>query len=103
MGIEPLVLTRLFYWLGEVLFWKIDIKNPFISAKKGFIILGEKQDQNLEAALMNQLVAIGCSQLGDHEKFIDFTQQMRVPSKACLTQKSMRTAYDHIIGLYAYT
>ena len=52
---------------------------------------------------MNQLVAVGCSQLGDHEKFIEFTQRTAGFIKDLPYTEELRPAYDHIIGLYAYT
>ena len=102
MGIEPLVLTRLFYWLGEVLFWENQYEEPIHLGEEGLYYLGEN-NKNVEAALMNQLVAIGCSQLGDHEKFIDFTQRTAGFIQSLPYTEELRTAYDHIIGLYAYT
>ena len=73
MGLNVLALTRLFYWLGETLFWQNQFEEPIHLGEEGLYYLGEN-NKCVEAALMNQLVAIGCAQLGDHEKFIDFTQ-----------------------------
>jgi tetratricopeptide (TPR) repeat protein len=57
----------------------------------------------VEAALMNQLIAIGCSQLGDHEKFIEFTLRTAGFIQNLSYTEELRPAYDHIIGLYAYS
>jgi class 3 adenylate cyclase/tetratricopeptide (TPR) repeat protein len=95
-------LARLFYWLGEVLFWQGNYEKPIHLGEEGLFLLGENT-QNIETALMNQLVAVGCSQLGDHEKFITFTQQTASFIKTLPYSEELRPAYDHIIGLYAYT
>ncbi len=102
IGIEPMALTRLFYWLGEVLFWQNQYEEPIHLGEEGLYYLGEN-NKNIEAALMNQLIAIGCSQLGDHEKFIDFTQRTANFIQDLPYTEELRPAYDHIIGLYAYT
>ncbi|MFH1636051.1 MAG: adenylate/guanylate cyclase domain-containing protein [Chloroflexota bacterium] len=102
MGLDALALTRLFYWLGEVLFWQNQYEEPIHLGEEGLYYLGEN-NKNVEAALMNQLVAVGCSQLGDHEKFIEFTQRTAGFIQNLPYTEELRPAYDHIIGLYAYT
>jgi len=102
MGLNALALTRLFYWLGEALFWQNQFEEPIHLGEEGLYYLGEN-NKNVEAALMNQLVAIGCSQLGDHEKFIDFTKRTAGFIQSLPYTEELRPAYDHIIGLYAYT
>jgi tetratricopeptide (TPR) repeat protein len=102
MDIGPKALARLFYWLGEVLFWQGRYEAPIHLGEEGLYLLGE-DNKNLEAALMNQLVAVGCSQLGDHEKFIEFTKRTAGFIQDLPYTEELRPAYDHIIGLYAYT
>ncbi len=102
MNISPKALTRLFYWLGEILFWQGHYEAPVHLGEEGLYFLGE-DNKNLEAALMNQLVAIGCQQLGEHDKFIDFTQRTAGFIQNLPYTEELRPAYDHIIALYAYT
>ena len=102
MGLDALALTRLFYWLGEVLFWQNQYEEPIHLGEEGLYYLGDN-NRNVEAALMNQLIAIGYSQLGDHEKFIDFTQRTAGFIQDLPYTEELRPAYDHIIGLFAYT
>ena len=102
MGVDPQGLTRLFYWLGEVLFWQNQYDEPIHLGEEGLYYLGEN-NQNVEAALMNQLIAIGCSQLGDHEKFIEFTQRTASFIQKLPYTEELRPAYDHIVGLHAYS
>ena len=71
MNLDPRSLARVFYWLGEVLFWKGSYEEPIHLGEEGLYHLGD-DSQNTEAALMNQLVAVGSTQLGDHQKFIEF-------------------------------
>lgn len=95
-------LTRLFYWLGEVLFWKNSYKEPIHLGEEGLALLGSRSE-SVEAALMNQLVAIGCSQLGDHDKFIDFTLRTAGFIQRLPYAEELRPAFMHIISLYANT
>ena len=102
MNLEPRALARLFYWMGEVLFWQERYEEPVHLGEEGLYFLGEN-NRNIEAALMNQLVAVGCSQLGDHQKFIEFTQRTAGFIQELTYSEELRPAYDHIIVLYAFT
>jgi tetratricopeptide (TPR) repeat protein len=102
MGLNVLALTRLFYWLGETLFWQNKFEEPIHLGEEGLYYLGEN-NKNVEAALMNQLVAIGCAQLDDHEKFIDFTLRNADFIQTLPYTEELRPAYVHIVNLYAYT
>ncbi len=102
LGLPARELIRLFYWLGEVLFWQNRYEEPIHLGEEGLYYLGE-DNRNVEAALMNQLVAVGCSQLGDHDKFIEFTQRTAGFIQDLPYTEELRPAYDHIVGLYAYT
>ncbi|MCB9134061.1 MAG: AAA family ATPase [Anaerolineales bacterium] len=95
-------LTRLFYWLGEVLFWENSYNEPMHLGEEGLVLLGS-QNESVETALMNQLVAIGCSQLGDHEKFIDFTLRTAGFIQRLPYSEELRPAFIHIISLYSNT
>jgi len=95
-------LTRLFYWLGEVLFWQNSYEEPIHLGEEGLALLGNQNDST-EAALMNQLVAVGCTQLGDHDKFIDFTLRTAGFITRLPYSEELRPAFDHIITLYGYT
>ena len=102
INMEPLALARIFYWLGEVLFWQGRYEEPIHLGEEGLYQLGDN-NQNTEAALMNQLVAVGSSQLGDHKKFIEFTMRTADFITTLPYSEELRPAFDHIIVLYAYT
>lgn len=102
IGLPASQLTRLFYWLGEVLFWRNSFEEPIRLGEEGLALLGDNYEST-EAALMNQLVAIGCSQLGDHDKFIDFTLRTAGFIQRLPYSEELRPALDHIIALYSYT
>jgi tetratricopeptide (TPR) repeat protein len=102
MGLNVLELTRLFYWLGETLFWQNKFEEPIHLGEEGLYYLGEN-NKNVEAALMNQLVAIGCAQLDDHEKFIEFTRRNAEFIQTLEYTEELRPAYIHIVNLFAYT
>ncbi|GAB4580330.1 MAG: hypothetical protein Fur0022_30700 [Anaerolineales bacterium] len=95
-------LARLFYWLGEVLFWQNRYEEPIHLGEEGLALLGGHYE-SVETALMNQLVAIGCSKLGDHDKFIDYTLRTAGFIQRLPYSEELRPAFDHIIALYAYT
>jgi class 3 adenylate cyclase/tetratricopeptide (TPR) repeat protein/regulation of enolase protein 1 (concanavalin A-like superfamily) len=102
IALSPVALTHLFYWLGEVLFWQNRFEEPIHLGEEGLRLLGGKQE-TIETALMNQLVAIGCSQLGDHDKFIDYTLRTAGFIQRLPYSEELRPAFDHVIALYAYT
>lgn len=102
IGFAAPELTRLFYWLGDVLFWQNSFEEPIQLGEEGLALLGD-QNESVEAALMNQLVAIGASQLGDHDRFIDFTLRTAGFIQRLPYSEELRPAFDHIIALYAYT
>ncbi len=102
INLNPPELTRLFYWLGEVLFWQNQHAEPIHLGEEGLFLLGDN-NQSTEAALMNQLIAVGCSQLGDHAKFIKFTQRTANFIQDLPYTEELRPAYDHIIGMYVYS
>jgi len=102
IDLAPEELTRLFHWLGEVYFWENLFLEPVQLGEEGLAILGDN-NQSTEAALMNQLVAIGSAQLGDHDKFIDFTLRTAGFIQRLPYSEELRAAYSHIIHLYVNT
>jgi class 3 adenylate cyclase/tetratricopeptide (TPR) repeat protein len=102
IDLDPASLTRLFYWLGEVLIWQNRYEEPIRLGEEGLYLLKDNH-QSTEAALMNQLVAIGSGQLGDHNKFIDYTLRTAGFIQHLPYSEELRAAYDHIIALYSYT
>lgn len=102
ISLPPQELARLYYWLGEVLFWKNSFEEPVHLGEQGLSLLGG-HNESIEAALMNQLVAIGCSQLDDHDKFIDYTLRTAGFIQRLPYSEELRPAFDHIIALYGYT
>ncbi|HNB50966.1 MAG TPA: adenylate/guanylate cyclase domain-containing protein [Anaerolineales bacterium] len=101
-GFPAQQLTRLFYWLGEVLIWQNRFDEPIHLGEEGLALLGGN-NESIEAALMNQLVAVGSSQLGDHDRFIDFTLRTAGFIQRLPYAEELRPAFAHIITLYAYT
>ncbi len=95
-------ITRLFYWLGEVLLWQNKYEEPIHLGEEGLSMLG-REEESIEVALMNQLVAMGCGQLGDHEKFIDFTLRTAGFLQRLPYSEELRPAFIHVVSLYAYT
>jgi len=101
VGLDSHELTRLFYWLGDVLIWQNNFEEPIQLGEQGLALLGDQK--SVETALMNQLVAVGASQLGDHDRFIDFTLRTAGFIQRLPYAEELRPAFDHIIALYGYT
>ncbi len=102
LELPPHELARLFYWLGEVLFWQNRYEDTVQLGEEGLAMLGD-QGESVERALMNQLVAVGSGPLGDHDKFLDFTMRTAGFLQRLPYSEELGPAYDHIIGLYGYT
>ena len=101
-NLPPKEMAKLFYWLGEVLWWQNSYEEPLRLGEEGLWILGD-QSETLEAALMNQLIAVSSMQLEDHDRFIDFTLRTAGFIQRVAYSEELRPAYTHIISLYANT
>ena len=96
MELEPHALVRLFHWLGEVLFWQNRYDEHICLGEEGLTLLGD-DTESVEAALMNQTIAIGHSVMGNEEKFQEFTYRTAQFIQSLPYSQELRPAYDHIV------
>lgn len=98
VGARPLV--RLYYWLGEVLFWQERYGEQVRLGEAGLALLGEDETESVEAALMNQTVAVGHDAQGDRELFRVLTERTAQFIQRLPYSEELRPAYFHILNLY---
>ncbi len=96
MELEPHALVRLFHWLGEVLFWQNRYEEHIRIGEEGLTLLGD-DTESVEAALMNQIIAIGHDVKGNREKFQEFTYRTARFIQSLPYSQELRPAYDHIV------
>ena len=101
MGLAPRELVRLYYWLGEVLYWQGRYDDRIRIGEEGLALLGA-DTESVEAALMNQTIAVGCAEKGNREKFLEFTYRTAQFIQRLPYSQELRPAYDHIVTAYAF-
>lgn len=107
---HPLALgerVRLYYWLGETLFWQHRYEEQIEMAQEGLTLLAQDADaaeapQSTETALMNQEVAVGYLSLGDAARFREYTRRTAAFLLRLPYSQELRPAYDHVARMYAY-
>jgi predicted ATPase/class 3 adenylate cyclase len=107
---HPLALgerVRLYYWLGETLFWQHRYEEQIEIAQEGLTLLAQDADaaeapQSVETALMNQEIAVGYLDLGDTARFREYTSRTAVFLERLPYSEELRPAYDHVARMYAY-
>jgi tetratricopeptide (TPR) repeat protein len=106
----PLALeerVRLYYWLGETLFWQHRYEEQIEIAQEGLALLAQDADaaeapQSVETALMNQEIAVGYLALGEAARFREYTSRTAVFLLQLPYSEELRPAYDHVARMYAY-
>ncbi len=101
MRLPPRDLVRLYYWLGEVLYWQDRHEDRMRIGEEGLALLGA-DTESVEAALMNQTIAVGCAEKGNREKFLEFTYRTAQFIQRLPYSQELRPAYDHIVMAYAF-
>lgn len=90
-------LVRLYYWLGEALHWQRRYGEQVHLGQVGLELLAEEQNESLEAALMNQIIAIGHLGRGDEAAFKRLTENTARFIEKLPYSEELRPAYVHII------
>jgi class 3 adenylate cyclase/predicted ATPase len=94
-------LVKLYYWLAETLFWQGRHNEQIGISARGLSLLGDEVE-SVEAALMNQEIAVGYSAIGDRHRFHEFTARTARFLEALPYTEELRPAYDHVASMYAY-
>lgn len=92
-------LVRLHFWLGDVLYWQSRFEAMIEIGKAGLGLL-EKDSGSVEAALMNQTIAIGYRYSGNEEKFAQYTLNTARFIEQLPYSEELRPAYAHIFSHY---
>jgi tetratricopeptide (TPR) repeat protein/regulation of enolase protein 1 (concanavalin A-like superfamily) len=71
IGLAPRELVRLHHWLGDVLWQGARWDEMIHLGEEGLALLGD-DTESVEAALMNQIIAVGYGSKGDRERSRDF-------------------------------
>jgi predicted ATPase/DNA-binding SARP family transcriptional activator len=96
MGLPARELVRLYYWLGEVMWWQGRCDEQVRIGKEGLALLGDAGAETLEAALMNDAIGTGYAGLGYTEKWREFIgRAARILEKLPYSEE-LRPAYIHI-------
>ena len=67
MALTSRELVQLYHWLAEVLWWRNRYDEMIRLGEEGSTLLGEDTN-SIEAALMNDIVAVACRDKGQREK-----------------------------------
>ena len=95
MGLAPRELVRLYYWLGEVVYWQSRHDDRIRVGEEGLALLGA-DTESVEAALMNQTIAIGHLTKGNRKGFREFTYRTAQFIQRLPYSEELRPAYVHI-------
>lgn len=99
IGTPPREVARLYYWLGEVLFWLDRSDEQVLACEKGLALLGA-DTTSAEAALMNQEIAIGRLLAGEWSEFNRFTRRTAGFLREVPYCEELRPAYSHVIIMH---
>jgi len=88
--------VRLSWWLGEVLFWQQRFEDMLHLGEEGLALLAD-DDETLEAALMNQVIAMASGWMGNHDKYFEFTDRTARFLKDLPYVEELRPPYTHVV------
>ncbi len=74
-GLDPRSGARTYYWLGQVLYWQGRYGEQMWLGELGLTMLSESHARSVEAAMMNEMIAAGSIQRGDHDRFHALAEQ----------------------------
>jgi tetratricopeptide (TPR) repeat protein len=99
MGLAPRELVRLYYWLGEVLWWQSRYDDRVCIGEEGPALLGD-DTESVEAALMNQTIAGGLIGKENLAKCHEFTYRTAGFIRRLPYSEELRPAYIQIHSVY---
>jgi tetratricopeptide (TPR) repeat protein len=98
MGLAPRELVRLYWWLGDVLWWQGRYEEMLVLGEEGLALLGE-DTASVEAVLMNATVAWAC--VAEPQKQWEFTMRNTRLLPSLPYSEELRAPYMHMVILYA--
>jgi DNA-binding SARP family transcriptional activator len=102
IGLAPRELVRLYHWLGEVLTWQGRHDDRIRLGEQGLTLV-EEDTESVEAALMNQLIAMGYWGKDDRGKrWREITYRTAQFIQRLAYVEELGVAYTHIHVAYRY-
>ncbi len=86
MNLLPARLARLYYWLGDVLFWQDRLDEMAALGEEGLRLFGE--GESVEAALMHSVISWGMFLSDSAVRWQHVYYLVRCPAACCLTARS---------------
>ena len=94
-------LVRLYFWLGDVMFWQGRYDEKIRIGEEGLALLGDDVE-SVEAALMNDQIAVGhfMKKGGDKEKSRECRYRNAQFLQRLPYSEELRPAYEHVAMVY---
>ncbi len=97
VGLAPGELVRIYWWLGEVLFWQGQFDDELRLAEEGLALLGDTA--SIEAALMNHNLAVSHNMKGNRAKAHKHMQRSAQIVQSLPYEEELRPVYINACGL----
>ena len=98
MGLPPREQVRPLFWLGETLYWQGRYEDRIRVGEQGLALLGD-DTESVEAALMNQTLALGYEDSEEWEKYHQITYRTAAFLKRLPYSQELRAPYVHVQGI----
>ena len=99
--LSPTELVRLDYWLCEALFWLGRYEEQVQVATDGLALL-RGDVESVEAALMNQQIALGYRASGRIAEYLEFTRRTAQFLERLPYLDELRIAYEHVASTLCF-
>jgi DNA-binding SARP family transcriptional activator/regulation of enolase protein 1 (concanavalin A-like superfamily) len=100
-GLAPREMARLYYWLGESLWWQNRNDEQIRIGKEGLALLGD-ESESVEAILMNGVMGSGHFNKGNFEKCRECNSRTAKFIRRLPYVEELRTGYLHIAVAMLY-
>jgi len=95
-GLPQDALVRLYYWLGEALYWQRRYEERIDLGEQGLVLLAG-DTESTEAALMNQTIAVSYEAFENWPRFFEITYRTAKFLSCLPYSEELRPAYIHTI------
>ena len=86
----------LYHWLAEALYWQGKAEERVRVGEEGLSLLGD-DDESLEAALMNQAIAIGYEAQGECDRYVEHTLRTARFLRRLPYTRELQPPYTHTV------
>ncbi|MAF10083.1 hypothetical protein CMK11_06485 [Candidatus Poribacteria bacterium] len=95
MDLPPRGLANLLHWRGDLLYWKCAWDKKIQIGEQGLALLGD-DDECVEAACMNEIIAVAAYRVGDNATFREFTHRTARFLRRLPYSEELRGPYSHV-------